>query len=95
MIDLYDLNSNSKRPVDTVEQNFPVINEMQFTSDGKRLLTGDASGRIQGFNVDSSLCQPSANALSQFETLVKGLEPIPYTVPVDVDRITVVGHSKR
>lgn len=79
-VDLWNLNQDLEAPVVRCEnpnQRKLALNRCHWSSDGRRLVTGDSEGRLSVYGVDRSVAQPRNEDFTQFQERVRQLQPIP------------------
>eukprot|EP00920_Eleutheroschizon_duboscqi_P036615 GHVT01088121.1.p1 GENE.GHVT01088121.1~~GHVT01088121.1.p1 ORF type:complete len:507 (+),score=105.61 GHVT01088121.1:997-2517(+) len=57
-IDLWNINSNQDDPVFRASNDGGAINKIVWSSDGRRLISGDARGKVAIWTASSAICHP-------------------------------------
>lgn len=77
-VDLWNLNQNLESPVVRCENpNLKklALNKCQWSTDGRKLATGDSEGSISIYAVDRNVAQPRHEDFQQFQDRLRQLQP--------------------
>jgi len=81
-VDLWNLNKDLESPIVRYERPCPpgqqrlALNRCYWSSDGKRLATGDSEGTLSMYKLDKSLAQPRNDDFTMFQERVRSFQPI-------------------